>query len=73
MRKVIRKRIEQQRDGVTIAAGIDAVIAVNTGADATSTRTGAHSSVHVEQRDTTVRDRRSRGENDEQGPQKEAP
>lgn len=46
MHKVIRKRIRHHRDGVNVAADIDAVIAINTGEDAGVSQTTARSS-HV--------------------------
>lgn len=49
MHKVIRKRIRQDKDGVNIAADIDAVIAINTGEDAKTSRTVVHSSKTVVQ------------------------
>ena len=49
MHKVIRKRIRHHEDGVNVAADVDAVIAINTGADATSSRTVVHSSHSVVQ------------------------
>lgn len=49
MRKVIRKRIRRSASGVNIAADIDAVIAINTGEDAKTSRTVVHSSHNVVQ------------------------
>lgn len=54
MHKVVRKRIRHNKDGVNIAADIDAVIAINTGADARSSHATAHSS-HVVVQSTTAR------------------
>ena len=49
MHKVIRKRIRRNEDGVNVAADVDAVVAINTGADAMSSRTVVHSSHTVVQ------------------------
>jgi hypothetical protein len=46
MQRIIRKRIRHNRDGVNLAADIDAVIAINTGQDASVSQTTARSS-HV--------------------------
>lgn len=46
MHKVIRKRVRHNRDGVNIAADIDAVIAINTGANPARSHASARSS-HV--------------------------
>lgn len=44
MHRVIRKRIRHNRDGVNIAADIDAVVAINTGADSNVSHAAARSS-----------------------------
>lgn len=49
MRKVIRKRIRRSASGVNVAADIDAVVAINTGEDAKTSRTVVHSSHNVVQ------------------------
>jgi hypothetical protein len=49
MRKVIRKRIRHSDGGLNVAADIDAVIAVNTGADAATSHTVVRSSHTVVQ------------------------
>jgi len=46
MRKVIHKRVRVDRDGLNVAADIDAVIAINSGQDGASSQSVSHSS-HV--------------------------
>lgn len=67
MRKVVRKSIRRKADGIDLAAEINAVIAVNTGRDATSSRTEAHSHHTVVQGDAGKRDQPDES-SDEQTP-----
>lgn len=68
MRKVIRKRIRRSDGGVNIAADIDAVIAINTGEDAKTSRTAVHSSHRVVQRSAGAQ-----GESDASSPDPDDP
>jgi hypothetical protein len=70
MRRVIRKRVRHQQDGVSLAADIDAVISINTGTGATTT-THAHSSHSVQQGATGERDQPEPGPTDQNGPPEE--
>lgn len=71
MHKVIRKRIRHDRDGVNIAADIDAVIAINSGEDAGVSQTTARSSHVVVQGAAARRAERDRTPADSDDPEKE--
>jgi len=73
MRKVIRKRIRRDEDGVKVAADLDAVIAINTGGDAKTSRTVVHSSHSVVQGGAGQRDQPKTSPSDPDGPAKEKP
>lgn len=49
VRKVIRKQLRHERDGVQLSADVDAVIAVNVGGGAKTTCTVVQSTHHVQQ------------------------
>ena len=73
MRKVIRKRIRRDEDGLSVAADLDAVVAINTGSDAKVSRTVVHSSHSVAQGRSGERDRPKTSPSDPDGPEKEKP
>ncbi len=73
MHKVIRKRIRHDRDGVNIAADIDAVIAINTGQDAGVSQTTARSSHVVVQGAAARRSKREASPTDADDSTKEKP
>lgn len=56
MRRVIRTSIRRSEGGVNVAADIDAAITINTGRDATSSRTEVRSSHSVVQGGAGERD-----------------
>lgn len=72
MRRVIRKRIRRDEDGLNLAADVDAVIAINTDGDAKVSRTVVRSSPNVVQ-GTGHRDQPARSPSDPDGPAKEKP
>ena len=73
MRKVISRRIRHNEGGVNIAADIDAVIAVNTGADAGTSHTVVRSSHTVVQGAGTDRPEPDARTADAHDPPKEKP
>jgi hypothetical protein len=73
MRKVIRKRIRHNDGGLNVAADIDAVIAVNTGADAATSHTVVRSSHTVVQGAGAARPDRNATPPDAHDPPKEKP
>lgn len=73
MRKVIRKRIRRSDDGVSVAADIDVVVAINTGKDAEASHTVVRSSHSVKQGDAGQRDQPERSPTDPTGPSEETP
>lgn len=72
MRRVIRKRIRRDEDGLNLAADVDAVIAINTDGDAKVSRTVVRSSHNVVQ-GAGHRDQPDRSPSDPDGPAKEKP
>ena len=62
MRKAIRKRIRRQEDGISLAADVDAVIAVNRGSEQERAAVTARSIERVAER--MARARRGRRDDD---------
>jgi hypothetical protein len=50
VRKIIRKRIRRQQDGVQIASDVNAVISANVGERSSSSHVSSRQSVQAEQR-----------------------
>jgi len=70
MRKTIRRRIQRSGGGINLAAGLDAVISVNHGADGESSETRSRSEIRIEQGDGTRPDapRHTTKEPDQEAP-----
>ncbi|MEA2220995.1 MAG: hypothetical protein QOJ35_3621 [Solirubrobacteraceae bacterium] len=73
MHRVFRKRIRRNEDGVDVAVDVDAVIAINAGANATSSRSLVHSSHTVVQGTGARRSKPDRSPPDSDDPSKEKP
>jgi hypothetical protein len=71
MRKVIRKRIRRDEEGLNLAADLDVAIAVTTGEDAQASRTVVRSSHSVVQGGAGQRDQPEPTQTDHEGPPKE--
>jgi hypothetical protein len=71
MRRVIRKTIRHSEGGLNVAADIDAVIAINTGEDATSSETVVRSSHRVVQGGAGERDQPDQPTDDPGPPEEE--
>jgi hypothetical protein len=71
MRKVIRKRIRSEKDGINVAADVDAVVSINTGEEAGFSHTTVRSSNRVVQGAAAEQDRSERPPDDQSDPPQE--
>jgi hypothetical protein len=71
MRKVIRRRIRSEKDGVNVAADVDAVVSINTGEEAGFSHTTVRSSNRVVQGAAAEQDRSKRPPDDQSDPPQE--